>query len=338
MQLNWSHYTLHFNFAAKTSRATLHKKDTWFISIYDDITHNVSIGEAAYFEGLSPESRQDFIAELDRVCREGDLGSTMSSVRFGIETALRNLRPLVNNAFTRGEIGIPINGLIWMGDRNDMKRRIDKKIAEGFRVLKLKIGGIDFNDEIELLRYIRERYRSDILEIRLDANGSLRYDEALEKLKMLSEYGIHSIEQPIKAGAWEEMAELCLKSPIPIALDEDLIGHRTFAEKELMLKMIKPQYIIVKPSLCGGLSGANEWVDTAIKMNIGWWGTSALESNVGLKALALWLFSRGVTMPQGLGTGKLYSNNIESPLELRGDRLFFNPEKHIVMPQLQWHP
>lgn len=337
MELSWAHHQLDFKFEAKTSRRTMRTKDTWFIRLYDDLTHNESIGEAAHFDGLSPESCDEFLAELQRVCRESDLGSYLSSVRFGIETAMRNLMPLVDNEFTRGEKGIPINGLIWMGDRRTMLGRIDRKIADGFKVLKLKIGGIDFEDELDLLRYIRQRYSDRDLELRLDANGAFAPDEALEKLNRLSEFGIHSLEQPIHAGRWDEMAEICRKSPIPIALDEELIGFRPYSEKAYLLETIRPRYIILKPSLCGGLSGANEWVDLAEEKGIGWWATSALESNVGLQGLAIWLFSRKATVPQGLGTGQLYHNNIPSPLELRGDRLFYNPEKRFEFPQLEWH-
>lgn len=337
MDLTWAHHRLEFKFEAKTSRSTMRTKDTWFIRIYDDLTHNYSIGEAAHFDGLSHETREEFLEELKRVCRESDLGSHLSSVRFGIESAMRNLMPLVDNEFTRGEKGIPINGLIWMGDHKTMLGRIDKKIADGFTVLKLKIGGIDFDEEIELLKYIRKRYSNKDIELRLDANGSFKTDEALEKLKRLAEFNIHSIEQPIHAGRWEEMAELTSFSPIPIALDEEIIGYRPYSEKIELLDSIKPQYIILKPSLCGGLSGANEWADLAETRGIGWWATSALESNVGLQGLAIWLFSRKATMPQGLGTGQLYHNNIPSALELRGDHLFYNPEKSVIFPELEWH-
>lgn len=337
MELKWAHYKLDFLFEAKTSRNTLHTKDTWFVRIYDELTHNISIGEASWFEGLSPETKVEFVDELDRVCQEGDFGSHVSGVRFGIETALYNLRPLPDNAFTRGEVGIPINGLIWMGDKQEMLERIREKLNEGFKVLKLKVGGIDFQDEVELLKYIRSRYSPSDLEIRLDANGGFSKENALKRLDELSEYHIHSIEQPITAGQWNEMAMICEKSPIPIALDEELIGYRNYDEKKQLIDTIHPSYLILKPSLCGGISGANEWADLAEENGIGWWGTSALESNVGLKGLAVWLFNRGVSIPQGLGTGRLYSNNIPSPLELHGDKLFYNPEKSFVFPEMQWH-
>ena len=337
MKLSWAHYRLDFKFEAKTSRSTMRSKDTWFIRIYDELTHNVSIGEAAYFEGLSPETREEFINELNRVCRTSDLGSHLSSVRFGIETALRNLLPRIDNDFTRGKAGIPINGLIWMGDRQLMMQRIDEKVKDGFKVLKLKIGGIDFEEEISLLRYIRKKYPNDCLEIRLDANGSFTPLSAPTKLERLAQFGIHSIEQPIKPGQIHEMAKLCANSPIPIALDEELIGYRPFHEKVLLIKEINPQFLVLKPSLCGGLSGANEWVDLAKAHEIGWWATSALESNVGLQALALWTYGKKVELPQGLGTGQIYSNNIPSALELVGDSLFLNPEKSFVFPDLKWH-
>ena len=337
MELSWAHHRLEFKFEAKTSRNTLRTKDTWFIRIYDDLTHNVSIGEAPYFEGLTPVSRTEFLDELHRVCTENDTGSHISGIRFGIETALQNLRPLTENAFTRGEAGIPINGLIWMGDKKTMLGRINKKVSDGFHVLKLKIGGINFEDELELLEYVRTQFPDKNLEIRLDANGAFTAENAMEKLKRLSEFDVHSIEQPIKAGNFEEMARICELSPIPIALDEELIGYKPYSEKKEILDTIKPRFIILKPSLCGGLSGANEWVHLAEERNIGWWATSALESNVGLKGLALWLFNKHVTVPQGLGTGQLYHNNIPSALELHGDKLFYNPEKQFEFPELEWH-
>lgn len=337
MHLDWAHHKLHFKFEAVTSRSRMREKDTWYIRVYDDLTHSYSIGEAAHFNGLSHESRADFEAELHRVCSTNDLASHLSSIRFGIETAMRNLLPLVDNPFTRGEVGIPINGLIWMGDKQQMRKRIDSKLSDGFRVLKLKVGGIDFEHELDLLRYIRSRYTPEVLELRLDANGNLDDGRVMEQLKELSDFGIHSIEQPIHAGQWERMAEICADSPIPIALDEELIGYRPYHEKADLLKAIKPQYIIVKPSLCGGLSGANEWIDLARAHEVGWWATSALESNVGLQGLAVWLSTIKTDMPQGLGTGQLYTNNIPSPLEMRGDYLYYNPEKHLEVPPLHWH-
>lgn len=337
MQLAWAYYPLHFKFDARTSRGSMSVKDTWFIRVYDELTHSYSIGEAAYFEGLCHEGRKEFEAELHRVCCHNDLGSNISSVRFGIETAMRNLLPIVDNAFTRGETGIPINGLIWMGDKATMQQRIEKKLADGFRVLKLKIGGIHFDDEVDLIRQIRTQYAPDTLEIRLDANGAFSADNVMERLKRLAEFSIHSIEQPIRAGQWEQMAEVCSESPIPIALDEELIGYRPYHEKAEILRVIKPSYIIIKPSLCGGLSGANEWVDLADAHDIGWWATSALESNVGLQALAIWLSTHQIAMPQGLGTGMLYTNNVASPLEMRGEYLFYNPKKQLEIPNLKWH-
>lgn len=324
MVLSWEHYRLDFKFEAKTSRNSMTTKDTWFIRIVDD-NNNIGLGEAAYFDGLSKESKEDFLDEIDRVCKENDLESQVSAVRFGIESAIQNLKPLEDNPFTRGEVGIPINGLIWMGNRDTMLKRIDQKISDGFHVLKLKIGGIDFEDELDLLKYIRNKYSSDNLELRLDANGSFSKDNALEKIDRLSKFDIHSIEQPIRSGYWEKMSEICKNSPIPIALDEELIGFRTINDKISLLDSIKPQYIILKPSLCGGLAASDEWADLAEMRNIGWWATSALESNIGLKAIALWAYSRKVTIPQGLGTGQLYHNNIPSPLELRKDKIFYNP-------------
>lgn len=343
MEVYWTHRRLDFKFLAKTSRNAMTTRDTWLLAVVDPVTHNFGIGEAAYFDGLSEESYDDFMAEIHRVCAEGDVSSRVSAVRCGLETAIRNLMPTEENAFTRGEQGIPINGLIWMGDKAEMTKRIDEKISSGFSVLKLKIGGIDFEDELELLRHIRSRYNPEALELRLDANGGFSAGNALEKLKRLSEFGIHSIEQPLKAGDWEHTSALCQSSPIPIALDEELIGMRSRSAKSVLLDTLQPQYIILKPTLCGGLSEADEWIELARERNIGYWATSALESNVGLQALSLWAFSHcsggnaGAMMPQGLGTGMLYRNNFPSSLELRGNKIFYNPEKKFKLPQMEWH-
>lgn len=336
MQLSWVHYQLDFKFEAKTSRETFKTKDTWYIRLFDEETGNISFGEAAFFDGLSKETRNEFLSELQRVSAGNVPDSDVSSVRFGIESALINQNPIESNEFTKGVVGIPINGLIWMGDRYTMRERIDRKLADGFNVLKLKIGGINFEDELDLLKYIRSRYSPECLEIRLDANGSFLPADAFDKLTSLSRFAIHSIEQPIMAGQWQLMAEICEKSPIPVALDEELIGIYPSDGKLQLIDSIKPQYIILKPSLCGGLSEADEWVDIAEENGIGWWATSALESNVGLQAIALWLSHRNISIPQGLGTGQLYKNNIPSPLELRGDRLFYNPEKRMEFPSLLW--
>ncbi len=329
MKAEWASYTLDFKFLARTSRESMRQKQTYFVRIGD------RVGECALFRGLSADDLPDYEEQLSRVCENPDNLSAYSSIRFGFETAM--MPPLDDSPFMRGEEGIPINGLIWMGDREEMRRRIDEKLTCGFSVLKMKIGGIDFEQEVDLLRYIRSRYSSDVLELRLDANGSFSPDIALERLKRLSDFDIHSIEQPIRVGQALLMSQLCKNSPIAIALDEELIGTPTADTCENLLEEIRPQFIILKPALCGGLSGATLWADVAESKGIGWWATSALESNIGLMAIARWVSSRGVSLPQGLGTGQLYTNNIPSPLYLNGDRLFYNPEGVWQIPDLQWH-
>ena len=247
---------------------------------------------------------------------------------FGLETAWLNMTNgdmLFDTAFSRGEVGIPINGLVWMGSYEEMLKRMEEKLAKGFRCVKLKIGAIDFDQELDLVKRIRERFSHHEVELRLDANGAFKYEEALYKLELLSQYAIHSIEQPIKAGQWAYMAELCRESPLPIALDEELIGVNDSEMKRHMLNIIKPRYIILKPSLHGGMQGCREWIETAKDMGIGSWITSALESNIGLNAIAQFasdVYGDHITMPQGLGTGQLFTDNIDMGLEIRGDRLW----------------
>ena len=250
------------------------------------------------------------------------------SMLFGLETALLNLQNgdrLFDTAFSRGETGIPINGLVWMGNHDEMLRRMEEKLSQGFCCIKLKIGAIDFDQELDLIRRIRDRFSFHEVELRVDANGAFPYDEALYKLELLSQYNIHSIEQPIKAGQWAFMADLCRESPLPIALDEELIGVNDPSMKRHMLNIIKPRYIILKPSLHGGMAGCREWIETARDLGIGSWITSALESNVGLNAIAQFaasVYGDHITLPQGLGTGQLFTDNIPMPLEVIKDRVF----------------
>lgn len=313
-------------------------KDTYFVRLTDSATGRTGIGECALFRGLGSDDLPDYEEKLALACANPTVPSPYSSIRFGIECAMiaAGLAEMPSTPYSCGEEGIPINGLIWMGDRAEMRRRIDEKLNAGFRVLKMKIGGIDFESETDLLRYIRSRYSPETLELRLDANGSFAPEVAAERLDILSKFHIHSIEQPVKAGQTDIMARICRETPIPVALDEELIGMPNAESAAALLDAIRPQYIILKPSLCGGLSGAGLWADAAESRGIGWWATSALESNVGLHAIACWVASRGVTMPQGLGTGLLYSNNIPSPLELRGDRLYFNPSGTWDYSALGW--
>ena len=302
---------------------------------------------------LSCDARPDYREVLEKVCedfcqrQESQKGQSPSdsfealrpypSMLFGIETALLDLRSnlspltsdhsslLFDTAFTRGEVGIPINGLVWMGSYDEMLKRMEEKLEKGFRCVKLKIGAIDFDQELDLIKRIRDRFSFHEVELRLDANGAFKFEEALYKLELLSQYAIHSIEQPIKAGQWAYMAELCRESPLPIALDEELIGVNDPEMKRHMLNIIKPRYIILKPSLHGGMMGCREWIETAREMGIGSWITSALESNIGLNAIAQFasdVYGDNITMPQGLGTGQLFTDNIPMGLEIRGDRLW----------------
>ena len=334
LKASYTPYILHFKVPSGTSRGVLTQKETYFLKVWDE--HNpdcFGIGECALFKGLGADDRPDYEAMLQTVCRgidridEIDL-STWSSIRFGVETALLDLRHggrrmIYPSEFTAGKQAIEINGLIWMGDKRTMASRIDEKLAAGFSCIKLKIGAIDFDDECELLAAIRRRYRREDIELRVDANGAFSPYDALEHLQRLSAYDLHSIEQPIRAGQWEEMARLTSESPLPIALDEELIGYNTWEEKQRLLSAIRPQYIIIKPSLHGGLAGGEEWIAEAEKLNIGWWITSALESNIGLNAIAQWCATFDNPLPQGLGTGLLFTDNVEMPLEIRKDCLWF---------------
>ncbi len=324
----WTKYTLRFLRQSRTSREILDEKDTYFIKIHD--TQNSTVtgwGEAALFRGLSADDTPDFTNILDDCCtsiNNIDINAIPSSaIRMGIETALSDL----NNGgqhqpFMSGQIPPTcINGLIWMGDKQFMLEEIAKKLHLGFRCLKLKIGGIDFENELDILHSIRKHYSPDSLELRLDANGAFSPENAMSRLEQLSKYTIHSIEQPIKAGQISSMAAICRESPIPIALDEELIGLKSSEEKRAIVDEIMPSYIILKPTLCGGFKESDQWIEIAKNRGIGWWATSALESNIGLNAIARWTATHNVSMPQGLGTGQVYSNNIDSPLRLEGERL-----------------
>ena len=326
---------LQFITPGQTSRGTLYSKRSWFFILEQNGYSGV--GECSVIPGLNPEYKDGYEQKIFEIAGKINSGVVPSlddlddfpSIRFGLETALLDLQHesqgiLFPSAFTRGEKGIPINGLIWMGSKQEMQSRISEKLNQGFMVLKLKVGALDFDQEISLLKNIREEFQPSDLEIRLDANGSFSVSEASEKLKQLSEFQIHSIEQPIKDGQWEAMAEICNTSPMPVALDEELIGITHPSMKEKMLDTINPHFIILKPSLIGGLQKSREWIDLAIAKNTGWWATSALESNVGLNAIAQWVFTLKPKIVQGLGTGQVFSNNIKSPLILKGPELFYD--------------
>ena len=326
---------LHFKQPAGTSRGVYTTRKIWLIRLSDG--QRTGVGECAPLPDLSCDALPDheYASKLDKFCEdfcqsgEIDYDSLRDypSMLFGLETALLNLQNgdrLFDTAFSRGEVGIPINGLVWMGNHEEMLSRMEEKLEAGFRCIKLKIGAIDFDQELDLIHRIRDRFSFHEVELRVDANGAFPYDEALYKLELLSQYNIHSIEQPIKAGQWAFMAELCRESPLPIALDEELIGVNDPEMKRHMLNIIKPRYIILKPSLHGGMAGCREWIDLARDMGIGSWITSALESNIGLNAIAQFassVYGDHITMPQGLGTGQLFTDNIPMPLEIRNDQL-----------------
>ena len=338
MKAAYTRYILDFKVPGGTSRGILTQKETWFVRIWHDETPWIfGIGECALFRGLSADDRPGYEEKLKEVCGQVDTLDTVSlrdwsSIRFGVETALLDLknggkRKICPGAFYEGKQSIEINGLIWMGDKEAMYSRIEEKLTAGFRCVKLKIGAIDFNSELELLKSIRSRYGKDEIELRVDANGAFLPSEAMSKLDRLSRYDIHSIEQPIRQGQWREMARLCARTPVPIALDEELIGVNDAGQKRELLEAIRPRYIILKPALAGGFSGTEEWIRLAEARGIGWWVTSALESNIGLSALAQWTYGLQNPMPQGLGTGLLYTNNIPSPLQLTGERLYYRPQR-----------
>lgn len=329
-----------FKRPAGTSRGVLRTKPSWYLIVqHDEDNGPRGIGECSIIPGLSPEDPKTIDKELHTLCGNineypqwlAKRGALFPAIRFALEIALNDLalggnRVLFRDDFTAGKKGIPINGLIWMGEPDFMKQQIREKLGAGFSCIKIKIGAIDFGEELALLKMIRREYGPETIEIRVDANGAFSPGEALEKLNRLSEFLLHSIEQPIRQGLTEAMASLCATSPLPIALDEELIGISDPEARRNLLKTIRPQYIILKPSMLGGLRAASEWAALADDLNIGWWVTSALESNIGLNAIAQWTYQNTTNMPQGLGTGQLYTNNIPSPLVIEKGQLFHHPQ------------
>ena len=328
---------LNFKRPSGTSRGVMNEKETWFIIL--EKGGKKGVGECGILRGLSIDDRPDYEAKLQWTCANIQLGKDKlwdalleyPSIQFGVEMAFQSLESespflLFPSDFTNGVKSMEINGLVWMGTAAFMKQQIEEKIAGGFRCIKLKIGAIDFDAELQLLRFIRQHFPPEKVEIRVDANGAFDSYIALNKLIQLSEFKLHSIEQPIQKNNTDRMAELCKRSPFPIALDEELIGVFTGAEKEELLVKIKPQYIILKPSFVGGFRGTQEWISLAEKHKIGWWITSALESNIGLNAIAQWTFLQHNLMPQGLGTGALYTNNFDCPLDVSKGQLWYRNE------------
>ncbi len=341
MKAAYHKYILNFKRASGTSRGVMTEKETWFIVLEQD--GKKGIGECGILRGLSCDDRPDYEEKLRWVCANIHLGVDQlwealihfPSIQFGVEMAFLSLASetpflLFPSVFTKGKKSILINGLVWMGEEAFMKQQIEEKLAEGFRCIKLKIGAIDFDKELQLLRFIREHFTPEQIEIRVDANGAFDSNEALIRLNQLSEFKLHSIEQPIQKNNTDSMAELCKSTPFPIALDEELIGVVTALEKEQLLVKIKPQYIILKPSFVGGFRGTQEWISLAEKHKIGWWITSALESNIGLNAIAQWTYLQHNLMPQGLGTGALYTNNFVCPLAVLQGQLWYKKE-------IDWH-
>ena len=346
MKFSITKQVFHFRQPAGTSRGVYTERTSWMVTVTDERwPGRVGRGECAPLPDLSCDAIPDYENVLRRLCdvmqQKGTLDVQMlrpyPSMLFGLETALRNLQHggdvVYDTPFTQGRVGIPINGLVWMGSYDEMLSRIDEKVKSGFHCIKLKIGAIDFNRELELIRHIRNVFSSEVIQLRVDANGAFAPHQALRKLEQLSLFDIHSIEQPIRQGNWKSMAELCRISPLPIALDEELIGVNIPQMKEQLLDVIRPSYIILKPSLHGGISGVEEWVRMADQRGIQHWITSALESNVGLSAIAQFcahVYGEHIQMPQGLGTGQLFTDNIQIPLEIRGEKLYFGhgSERH----------
>lgn len=335
IKASYKKYVLNFKNPSGTSRGILRTKETWFLVL--EQKGKVGYGETGLFRGLSIDDVPNYEEKLSWVCKNINLGVKklliemvcFPSIQFSLEQAFLSLKSnnpfeLFPSKFTKSNASIPINGLIWMGDKSFMKSQILEKLKAGFSCIKMKIGAINFDTEVSLLKYIRKEFSASDVELRVDANGAFSPNEALDKLQVLSGLNLHSIEQPISQGQIKEMAELCLKSPLPIALDEELIGVFSSVKKREIIKTIKPHYIILKPSLVGGFSGTKEWIDVAEENNVEWWITSALESNIGLNAIAQFTYILDSKLPQGLGTGSLFNNNFSSPLEVNKGSLIYN--------------
>lgn len=335
-----SERTLHFKQPAGTSRGVYKTRQSYYLTITDDDRSGIKgVGECATLPDLSCDAVPEYFKILSDVCRmveqTGNIPYEMlrpyPSILFGLETAFAQLDAngstcLYDTPFGRGEEGITINGLVWMGTFEEMYSRLETKLKAGFHCVKLKIGAINFDKELDLIKHIREAFDKNTIELRVDANGGFSPDNAMERLEALAKYDIHSIEQPIKQHQWGEMARLCKETPLPIALDEELIGVNVKSMKEYLLDTIRPQYIILKPSLHGGMYGCTEWIQLAKERGIGSWITSALESNVGLNAIAHYCaktYGPSVLMPQGLGTGQLFTDNIDMPLVIDGDKIWY---------------
>ena len=338
MVASYHRHDLIFKKPAGTSRGILTTKESWFIKLSDGKKYG--IGECGLLRGLSIDDRPEYEEKLAWTCKNIHLGEAalwdalieFPSIQFGVEMAFKSFESehpfvLFPSDFTNEKDSILVNGLVWMSDCGNMKTQIEDKIRDGFGCIKLKIGAIDFDEELSLLSFIRQHFSESEMEIRVDANGAFSPIDALHKLNQLNDFQIHSIEQPIAKNNTDTMAELCETAPFPIALDEELIGVFYVEDKIKLLEKIRPQYIILKPSFVGGFRGTQEWITVAEKLSIGWWITSALESNIGLNAIAQWTYLQKNNMPQGLGTGALYTNNFKSPLRVKKGRLWHENEK-----------
>jgi o-succinylbenzoate synthase len=333
---------------AGTSRGVMTIKKSWILSIKDIEKDIYGFGEFSIIESLSPDWSENYISTLEEITNQIKNYDKLEelilefksfpSIIFGLETALSDLqnggiRRIFDNSFYNSSLKTPINGLIWMNNKETMFQSIQDKLEDGFDCIKMKIGAIEYQDEIKLLEFIRSKFSKEKIEIRVDANGAFKPDDALQILADLNRLNIHSIEQPIKQGQIKEMAHLCSNTPTPIALDEELIGVNSKVDKIELLDRIQPQYIILKPSLHGGISGSTEWIELAEQRKIGWWMTSALESNIGLNAIAQFAASFNTKMPQGLGTGSLYHNNIDAPLTVKNGHIFYDKNKNWGIPK-----
>ncbi|MHA4738863.1 o-succinylbenzoate synthase [Dyadobacter sp. MSC1_007] len=356
LKIVYKPHTLHFRKEAGTSRGVLTQKTSWILTVTDSEKPGVTgYGECGPLPGLSVDDLPDFEAQLAEVCaifNDLDLDvfpfnlgiildqlvpAHLPSVRAGLEMALLDImnggrRILFKNGFSENRQGILMNGLIWMGSFENMVEQVEEKLARGFSTLKMKVGAIDFDQECRVLEMVRSRYSKEEITLRVDANGAFTADNVSERLRSLAEFDLHSIEQPIKAGQHELMADLCASSPVPVALDEELIGISDYREKFALLKKLMPPFIILKPTLLGGFRHTGEWIEIANRLHIGWWITSALESNIGLNAIAQYTASFNNPLPQGLGTGQIYTNNFESPLTVEGGHLHYDKEVSWQLP------
>jgi len=335
IQATYQKYILNFKRPSGTSRGILKTKETWFLMLNRE--GKWGVGECGILRGLSFDDKPEYEGKLRWLCQNINLDKSIlmhelrefPSLQMGFETAWFSLNSpthpyeLYPSPFTQSEAPIEINGLIWMGKEQFMKTQIEEKLKEGFHCIKMKIGAIDFDNEVKLLKSIRNSFSASEIELRVDANGAFTPKDAMRKLERLANLELHSIEQPIRQGQWQEMARLCEETPLAIALDEELIGVIDKDKQKELIETIQPQYIILKPSLIGGFSGSDSWIKNAEQHGIEWWITSALESNIGLNAIAQYTYVKNSELPQGLGTGSLYSNNIPAPLYVKNGALYY---------------